>query len=150
MTFAVSEFLQKASCLKVSHWLTEAFLFLLWIVKMYKKQPTFSNIYCKYYRKKKWMSWLFSNKDSSLSNFKNFDVPFEQTQTKLQKGTEFKLNVPMWTFAFANHIKTEERKKKTGFTGSEVHFFFCKITKQNERMKHSWMQGKFTGNFMDF
>ena len=27
--------------------------------------------------------------------FEKFDVPFEQTQTKTEKGTEFKLNLPM-------------------------------------------------------
>ena len=68
-----------------------------------------------------------------LSNLKNLDVPSEQTQTKPEKGTEFKLNVTMETFPFVNDLKTDERQGMIGFVSLQVHISFLG---QQNRMKH--------------
>ena len=41
----------------------------------------------------------------------SFNVLFEQTQTKPEKGTEFKLNVTMETFPFVNDLKTRRKTR---------------------------------------
>ena len=63
---------------------------------------------------------------------KNNVVRFRQTQTKPQKGTEFKMKVPMETFSPVNQIKLEERKSMINFTGLEVQIVIFKIGEQNE------------------
>ena len=60
----------------------------------------------------KWKYWLILNKDLLLSILKNFDVPFEQTQTKPEKGKEFKLNAPMETSSIVIQFKKKKRKTK--------------------------------------
>ena len=87
--------LQDATWPKVIHWLREPFLFLQWNVNMYKKTTNISERFLQNLSEKKWRYRTISNKDFSLSNLKNFDVPFKQTQTKTEKGTEFKLNLSM-------------------------------------------------------
>ena len=66
------------------------------------------------------------------SNKRKFDVLYDQTQTKTQKGSEFILNASMETISFENHIILEELEMMVGFTSSEVNLFLFRITEKNK------------------
>ena len=101
--------------------------------RKYVQKPTnISKSICKIYKKKKWRYWLILNKDYLLSNPKKFDVHFEQTHTKPQKGTEFKLNVPIQILSSLNHLNVEERKWIIGCTSIERLLFI--LWKQNRNI----------------
>ena len=51
-----------------------------------------------------------------------------------EKGTEFKLNVPIETLSYVKHLKVEERKWVKNFTDIKVLPF---ILRKHKRMKHS-------------